>query len=94
LNLFLGKVRVPLHMLASGSMARSENIKKATGEKRQFARVYYKMLFQEVWDYKLTFEAWKGSNIIGEMGAVMDPKIEITLMNDEDLPSVHSHVIK
>ena len=34
LNLFLGKIRVPLISIVSGSMARSNDIKKAFGEKR------------------------------------------------------------
>lgn len=66
-------------------MARQDNIKKATGEKRQFARIYYKMLFQEVWDYKLTFEAWKGQNIMGEKGVEMTPKIELALLTDDEV---------
>jgi centrosomal protein CEP76 len=43
------------------------------------------MLFQEVWDYKLTFEAWKGNNIIGEGGVDMTPKLELTLMTDDEV---------
>ncbi|CAK92929.1 unnamed protein product (macronuclear) [Paramecium tetraurelia] len=95
LNLFLGKIQVSLINIASGNIRRQDDIKKAFGEKRQFARIYYNVLFQEVWDYKLTFEAWKGSNIIADKGKEHDPKIQLTLMTDELIqPQVESEQIK
>ncbi|CAD8197148.1 unnamed protein product [Paramecium octaurelia] len=95
LNLFLGKIQVPLINIASGNIKRQDDIKTAFGEKRQFARIYYNVLFQEVWDYKLTFEAWKGSNIIADQGKEHDPKIQLTLMTDELIqPQVESEQIK
>lgn len=83
LNLFLGKITVSLLSIASGNIKRQDDIKKAFGEKRQFARIHYNILFQEIWDYKLTFEAWKGSNIIADKGGDYDPKIKLALMTDE-----------
>ncbi|CAD8196575.1 unnamed protein product [Paramecium pentaurelia] len=95
LNLFLGKIQVSLLNIASGNIKRQDDIKKAFGERRQFARIYYNVLFQEVWDYKLTFEAWKGSNIIADQGKEHDPKIQLTLMTDELIqPQVESEQIK
>lgn len=94
LNLFLGKIQVSLLSIASGNIKRSNDIKKAFGEKRQFARIYYNILFQEIWDYKLTFEAWKGSNIVADKGDSHDPKIELTLMTEELIkPNVESVVV-
>ncbi|CAK60259.1 unnamed protein product (macronuclear) [Paramecium tetraurelia] len=95
LNLFLGKIQVSLLNIASGNIKKQDDIKKAFGERRQFARIYYNVLFQEVWDYKLTFEAWKGSNIIADQGKEHDPKIQLTLMTDELIqPQVESEQIK
>lgn len=94
LNLFLGKIKVSLLNIASGNIKRQDDIKKEFGDKRQFARIYYNILFQEVWDYKLTFEAWKGANIIADKGESYDPKIELTLMTEELMkPTVSSNII-
>lgn len=91
LNLFLGKIEVSLLSIASGNIKRQDDIKKAFGEKRQFARIHYNILFQEIWDYKLTFEAWKGSNILADEGGDHEPKIRLTMMTEEILkPQVES----
>jgi hypothetical protein len=42
-------------------------------------------MFQEVWDYKLTFEAWKASNLMGEGGKDLTPKLELTLMTEDEV---------
>lgn len=81
--------------IATGNIRRQDEIKKAFGERRQFARIYYNILFQEVWDYKLTFEAWKASNIVADEGKSYDPKVELQLCSNNLIwPSVKSESIK
>ena len=42
-------------------------------------RISFTCLFQEIWDYKVTFNNWKGLNFINKQGEPLSTSISISL---------------
>lgn len=60
-------------------MVKSLTLKKVSGEKTQFARIYLMAYFQEIWDFTLTFDSFKAFNTINRKGLPMNPQIKLIL---------------
>lgn len=47
--------------------------------KKVFARIHFIGYFQEIWDWKMSFTEWKGTNIVNKHSQPTESKITLCL---------------
>jgi hypothetical protein len=85
LNEFRSIASIPLIDLVSGNFKQTINFTKRDEKQKADipnATIYFKINFEEVWDFYLTFMDWKASSIQNDknLTEVINPKIELKLL--------------
>jgi hypothetical protein len=87
LNEFQGISMIELMKIIKGNIFQSVLIEKKIGSnKKPICKVEFKIIFQEIWDFKLTFEDWGARNVnyLFSYTDISDiaPGLEFNLNND------------
>ncbi|KRX11165.1 C2 domain [Pseudocohnilembus persalinus] len=84
LNRFLGKTAIPLIQVVQGDLRGSAILKKAYGDKKGFARIYFLAYFQEIWDFSINFYNWKVYNAVDKYKQPTQNALKITLKDKQN----------
>lgn len=83
----MGYTSIPFMEIATGNFKQSVVIKEQVADGKSFrnmANINFNIVFEEIWDFYLTFLDWKASSLKNELDKdlMINPSIELKLLSD------------